>query len=507
MRHRTLPLALAVLAVCASTSYRALAQEPTPPPAQPAPSAEPTHVGGVDVATLAILHEKNILNDKEYESALKDLNDTSGLHAADSNTVVVGKWATTLYGFAEFDSAYDSTQSFTDAPGNAQVARDGTYAGQHDRLTFGIRNSRIGLRMKAPEFGGIRVSGQAEMDFLGTQLPVGYGQPYFGSEAAFFTNPTFRVRHMNMKAETGVVDVLIGQYWQLFGWQSVYHPNTVEIQGVPGQVYSRTPQVRISKTIKTDTFTFEAAVAAMRPPQRDSATPEGQAGLRFAFNKWNGVVTNGATSTSIQPVSIAVTGDLRRVALPNLATAPTYENDKTGTAIAVDAFVPVIPGSKEKMGNSLSLTGEVASGYGTSDLYTGLSGGASIALPNPNNLNPAPAYPQDVDNGIAAFATDGSLHLINWTSYILGLQYYLPGTGGHLWLAANYSHHESGNMGDFFPASAKVRKSEDWADGNVFADVTPAMRLGVEYAWFQDKYVDGNSGTNHRVQFSAWFIY
>jgi hypothetical protein len=33
------------------------------------------------------------------------------------------------------------------------------------------------------------------------------------------------------------------------------------------------------------------------------------------------------------------------------------------------------------------------------------------------------------------------------------------------------------------------------------------MRLGVEYAWFQDKYLDGNSGTNHRVQFSAWFIY
>src|SRR5438552_3357594 len=79
------------------------------------------------------------------------------------------------------------------------------------------------------------------------------------TESATFTSPSFRIRHFNVKLETPIVDVLIGQYWHLFGWQSIYHPNTVEIQGVPGQIYSRTPQIRISKTIKSAPVTLELA--------------------------------------------------------------------------------------------------------------------------------------------------------------------------------------------------------------------------------------------------------
>jgi hypothetical protein len=52
-----------------------------------------------------------------------------------------------------------------------------------------------------------------------------------------------------------------------------------------------------------------------------------------------------------------------------------------------------------------------------------------------------------------------------------------------------------------------VRVSEDWFDANLFMDVTPALRLGLEYANFNDKYVDGVHSINHRGQFSAWFIY
>ena len=43
-----------------------------------------------------------------------------------------------------------------------------------------------------------------------------------------------RIRHAMFRVETPVVDVLVGQYWHLFGWQDGYHPNTTEIQGVPG---------------------------------------------------------------------------------------------------------------------------------------------------------------------------------------------------------------------------------------------------------------------------------
>jgi hypothetical protein len=46
--------------------------------------------------------------------------------ALESTTVVLGKWATTLYGFIEDDNIYDSTESLLDIGGNSQIARPGT---------------------------------------------------------------------------------------------------------------------------------------------------------------------------------------------------------------------------------------------------------------------------------------------------------------------------------------------------------------------------------------------
>jgi hypothetical protein len=477
-----------------------------PPESAPAPPAASTKLLGVELLSLRVMHEKNMLSDAEYESALRDLNDTSGAQASESMSIVAGKWATTLYGFVEADSIFDTTQSLGDLAGNSQIARSSTYAGYHSRMQFGARNSRVGLRMKAPEVSGIRVSGVVETDFLGNQS-LGYATGQ-ANENQYFTSPLLRIRHMYVKAETGVVDLLLGQTWDLFGWQSAYHPNTVEIQGVPGQIYSRTPQIRLSKTLKTAPVTVEIAAAAMRPPQRDSAWPEGQGGIRIAINGWTGVQTAGAAATSIQPASIAFTGDVRHIDVPDLVAAPTGDVGKTATAGAIDAFLPVLPASKGKMGNALSLNGEFASGYGTADLYTGLTGGVTFpALPNPTGANPAPAWPQDIDNGIATYTAGGQLNFIQWTSYLIGAQYYLPGLDGRLWVSGNFSHMESSNTPKLYASSTKVRGAEDWWDVNLFGDVTPALRLGLEYAQFIDHYVDGNSPTNQRVQLSGFFIF
>ncbi|MGL1465835.1 hypothetical protein ACSTI9_00505, partial [Vibrio parahaemolyticus] len=86
-------------------------------------------------------------------------------------------------------------------------------------------------------------------------------------------------------------------------------------------------------------------------------------------DKWTGVGTFGSTNTQIQPISVAVTGDARQVRMPELSATPKDVKQKVGTALAVDGFVPVIPGEKGKMGNSLSLNAEFATGYGTADLY------------------------------------------------------------------------------------------------------------------------------------------
>ena len=471
---------------------------PPPPPSTTLPV--PRSSNGPEANTLRVLHDKGVLSDEEYESAVAELSGSTGARASEANTVVMGKWATTMYGFVESDNIWDSTRSFNDLAGNGQVARPKTNAGDYGRFTDSVRNSRIGFRLKAPEYNGIRVSGMLEMDFLGNQPPT-------ATEGALFTNPTFRVRHFNLKAETPVVDILVGQYWQLFGWQSDFMPNTVEIQGVPGELYSRTPQLRISKTLKTQPVTFDVAVAAVRPVQRDSATPDGEAGMRLSINEWTGLQTVGATGTRIAPASVAVTSYLRRVMVDQLAAKPTYTNDKTAAGIAVDGYVPVIPASKDKKANSLSLSGEFATGYGGADFYTGLTGGVGFpTLPNPTNATPAPTYTPNIDPGIAAYSADGTIHLIQWTSYLVGLQYYLPGTDGKVWISGNVSRMKTSNALQF-AAPDRARSLLTWFDVNLFVDPTPALRIGLEYANFNDRYADGIHAINHRGQIAGFFIF
>jgi hypothetical protein len=379
--------------------------------------------------------------------------------------------------------------------------------------------------LRAPESHGIRASGLVEIDFLGTQAPIAYTSDtdYRSSENAFFTSPTLRARHAYLKLETPIVDLLFGQTWALFGWQPVFQPNTVEIQGVPGEIYARTPQIRISKTIKTSAATVDFAVALNRPPERDSMVPALQGGAHLAIEHWRGMKTNGATATQNMPASIAVTGDARQYSIPEFQPLPVANVSRTSSAIAVDGFFPVIPTNDTKHGNALSITGEVSTGYGFADMFTGLTGGIQMPhIPNTTGLNPAPTYPQNIDDGLVVYDLNGQLHPIQWTSFIVGAEYYLPGLNGRAWLSANYSRMQSANnhyyarpdsntlpnpQEAYFVPAAQVRQSEDWFDVNFFADVVEPVRLGVEYANFHDYYVDGVTAINHRFQLSAFFLF
>jgi hypothetical protein len=421
---------------------------------------------------------------------------------------VITKWlGAQMYGFVEADGIWDSTQSFNDLAGNGAVARQGTFAAEHGRTTFSARNSRLGFKIKGPESDMIKTSAVVEGDFLGNQpqsSPSPAGSPAV-SEGSFITSPTFRMRHYALKIETPYIDVLAGQYWQLFGWQSLFHPNTVQMQGVPGQIYSRSPQFRISHAFKTDDVTVELALAASRPPQRDAELPDGQAGIRFALNNYKALHTVGATGTALDGLSVGLSTVGRKFKLPNFAAAPTSTVNINGYGYSADLLLPVVPATNMKDGNALTITASYVYGQAIADLYTGLNGGASF---------PALAtgtYPQDVDNGLVAYTPDGVLHAIRWTSYIVGLQYYFP--GNCVWLTGNFSHMHSSDIQNLewptaMPTNAsKLFNTSYWADGLLFYQLNPAVRFGAEYAYYWQKYLDGVKGTNNRVQFSAFYVF
>jgi hypothetical protein len=229
------------------------------------------------------------------------------------------------------------------------------------------------------------------------------------------------------------------------------------------------------------------------------------------------------------PASLAVTGDFREFALPEYSNLPTRTVKLTTEAIAVDAFIPVIPQKSVRSGNALSINGELVTGGGISDLYTGLSMGMTFPtyLAQAGAVQGIPtSYVQDIDNGMVVYDTTGNLHAINLTTFLVGLQYYLPGLAGHVWLSGNVARTMSNNVGDFtradtvlaptvatapnlgyYPLAATVRNAETFFDVNLFWDIISGARVGLEYANFNDQYVDGAHAINNRFQFSGFFIF
>jgi hypothetical protein len=418
---------------------------------------------------------------------------------------VTGKWSTEFYGFVEFDGMEDSTQSFNDLAGNGKISRPETFAGDHSRSTTSMRNSRLGWKFSSPEFNGMVAKGLIETDFYGNE--PGINTISGASEGAFFASPVLRIRHAWLKLENPYVDVLVGQNWQLFGWQPYFHPNTVEVQGVPGQVYSRTPQIRLSHLFKTGVVDVEAAVAASRAVQRDSGVPDGQGGLRILLPGWKGVHTLGGSGTSVDAAAFGVSGVVRKFDLgtpgfvsgtsgPTKADAsPTVDFDTIGWGYSLDAFIPLIPVTGSDRSNSLSLNGSFARGNGIADMYTGLNFGLSAITAG-----------SSIDPGLVTQNATGQLNDVESRSYIFGAQYYFPG-GGNFWVSANYSRVDFINADYLAPGSKSIFKKSEWADANLFWDVTPAVRFGLEYARFEQTFVDNTKAYNNRWQLSGWYLF
>ena len=482
---------------------------PAPVAAPAAPTAAAALPKGPEWTSLRLLHDKGVISDAELASALADIG-VSG--AADATTLVFAKLKATLYGYLEGNFKYDSTQTCLEFCGSTQVQRPDTYRGNHGRSIFSARDSRLGIRLAAPEEHGIRVSGVLETDFFG---------PTTTTEQGTYVNPVLRIRASFLKIETPVLDVLIGQQFTLFGWQPVFVSASMQYPGLPGEAFERTPQLRLSRTIKSDAVTAEIAVAANRPPQQDSATPEGVAGLRLLFNSWTGQHTAYMAYSAIQPASIAISGDVRRFRIPELAVTPHTGFTRTGGGVAFDAYLPIIPATKASKDNALALNGELSITSGMADAYSALGGAgtANAAIPPAMAGGTPTPYAPNFDAGLAAIDAAGGVELIKWLAYFASLEFYPAGTGGRLGLVANYGHMESSNarsVGTASPAAAapaqtaaaaRIRDHEDMFEIGVFVDPTKSTRIAASGSLYDDVYGDGVAAKNYAVIMSGWLFF
>jgi len=418
---------------------------------------------------------------------------------------VSGKWTTSFYGFAEGDLIFDSVQGPGEALGNGALPRPAmgmtpsTFAAAHRQFITSARNSRVGFRFTAPTVSEVKPSGNIEFDFNGNQ-PPGI------TEASTYVNATLRIRHAYLKFETPYIDVLVGQYWQLFGWQPMSQPGSIQFQGLPGFLSSRTPQLRIGKVIKAGDVSIDVEIAATRPGQRASGMPDGVGGIKVAYDELKAHRIVGSSGSADDSLAVAVSVIGRRFDVTEFKAAPVDTVKKNGYGLAVNALIPIVPATKQSHANALTLEGEFITGGATADLYTGLSGNvAQATLPPAMPGGTPPAFTPNVDNGLVEFVSDGTLHPVRWQSYGVGVQYFLP-PSGNIALVANYSHLSSDNARDFGPAN-RIFDKQDYVDGNVFFDITPAVRLVAGFAWVRQTYVDGLEATDVRSQFGGLFIF
>jgi hypothetical protein len=416
-------------------------------------------------------------------------------------------WGVSLYGFTELDTMYDTTRSFSDGVSNNTLARPHTYAGDNPELQMSVRNSRFGFDMHAPDVGKLKTSGVLEMDFFGSQAS--------STEGDLFTNPVLRLRQFYLKLETPVVDVLAGQYHDLFGWGGAgFYPNSVAFLPLLGEIYHRNPQFRLSKVLGGDAVSVEIAVAAVRPAQRDSALPDGEAGIKLNINGFRGAATPGASRPISAPFGVGVSAIGRRLSVTDFAQQPGNDHVVYGGGVAGNIFLPIIPAhgpDKEDLSNALTLTVEGSTGSGINDMYPGLTGGVLFpSLPNPQGTVPVPTYTPNVDPGLVTYDSYNVLHTINWSSAVANLHYHFPfDEGKRLWLSFTGSVIKSSNSVELTPIQGQsfVWRMGNYLDGNLWISVTNPLLLGLSIQTMAQTFGDGVTARNYRGEGSCYFFF
>ena len=422
-------------------------------------------------------------------------------------------WKLQVSGFVEADIIADSTRSFREIIGNSPVATSNSANGANARTQTSIRNSRLSFVVTPPSLNGWKNKAVMEFDLLGYNPNI--SATANNSEASLYNNPTFRVRHSYLKSENDGFELLFGQTWELFGWQSYYFMPSVSIAPLPGLAFARTAQLRTTKNWTFDGGTLSSAIAILRPPQSDAATPDLQAGLRWAACcRSSGYMMGGASARKLEPMSAALSATLRQINVPSNNGAVTDTTNYNGSALAANIFIPILSSSEKNLSNTLSLVASYTQGSGYGDQFSGFTGGAaSNLLANTANLNGRTTAQPSLDGGIGDYDANNNFNLIQITTYNVNLQYHLPNDMPD-WVSLGFGVLTSDNMNNLVTSTGKTSGGSNPYDqervyyANYFHEFSPQTRLGAEYDYVDTRY--GNGGViakDTRVQVSGYFIF
>ena len=370
------------------------------------------------------------------------------------------KFEVVPYGRVKFDASYDAQRT---SPGDwAGWVLPQTGGKDDDELNATARDSRIGLRVRAPDYNGLATTGLVELDFL-------------SSGPANSLNPRLRLAYFDVAAPNGWA-LRAGQDWDLFG---IYHPNTVDpgLLGNAGNPRGFRPQIRVTRSFQLSESTkLVAAVAATRnigqdldgagqDDGADSGTPAVQAGLALH-----------AKGAAGRPLTLAVAG------LYGRETVDGVEKSATTNAFgSVAESVRIVdPDAKDydswlahvalvlPLTARLTAQGVAWAGANLDAYQVGIGQGVNAAAGK--EIRARGGYAQ-----LSAKAAE---------KLTLGLGY-------------GVDDPEDGDL----PKGARARNAR--AYGNAIYALTPATSLGFEVSHLETKYKEGDTADSIRVALSG----
>ncbi len=358
------------------------------------------------------------------------------------------------YGFVKLGIAYDTSRTaFGDLA--FYVLPDSRPGGGKRELTFGARESRIGLKLSAPEFGGIVATGLFEADWA-EEVPT-----------ASKYSPRLRLALVDLAFGAGWA-LRAGQDWDLY---VVAQPKVVDaaILGATGHLYGRRPQVKLTKTFKfsqTSSITVKLGAAHGRTQDLDA---DGQLDADAAgVPSIQGGLVLATTLLGNKPTTLSISGAYgkEKIHLP-LPTATTpSDHTKTFDSKLIHASLQF------PLASTLALQGVVWWGRNLDQYY----GGAM--------------------QGINAGA-ESTIEAVG-------------GWGQVIWDATAAWSFSAGAGADD-PVNGDVatggRTFNGRAFGNVFFKATNDVLIVAEYGYMKTRVKADSAATNHRTQLAFQYTF
>ncbi len=427
-------------------------------------------------------------------------------------------------GFVAAESVFRTRTEQADIGSQYQGIPFGPQANTNE-FRFSARQSRIAALVEAPITPNLLVSGYGEFDFLGS------GVTSNENESNSFVP---RIRHLygTLDFENYGVHLLAGQTWSLATLNSKgitprneVTPPTIDSQYVPGFVWKRQPQIRLTKDFDKRLWLSLSAeepqntLAGCTAGVNTTTIPVGASGTNnlvtcqlpgnnnlnnitnFSIDHVPDVVGKIAYEAKLADRDIHLEGfglyrDLYdRVAFPNQlgVQAAATNHDTTGYGVGGGVIVPVIP--KRLDFQASGMYGRGIGSYGTAQFSdaTFNASGAESAIPESMLLGGLTLHATPAID-LYAFGGVEQVQPHYFTTSAVGAAAF-TGFGYGVPTANNSGCYNTVTVGSCAGNSKRIFQGTAGMWDKIYKGSFGEVRVGLQYSYTQRELFQGNGGT------------